>query len=194
MVQGYYTLPEAAQVLGMTPEELRHMAQKGQIRSFQDRGTWRFRMQDVQELARQRGSTSDPDLVLGEAHTPSKGASPRSPKRSDPSVFNFPLDAGDERVDVGEEMLVMDGPSGTPSGGSPSSGRKSGIKSDPKRPVRTPAPSGGSDSDVRLVNEVEMAGSDSDVKLVGSDVRVGPQTGGPRSPHTPRVTIQRKSG
>src|SRR5262245_60761654 len=106
MVQGYYTLPEAAQVLGMSPEELKQMAQKGQIRSFQDRGTWRFRMQDVQELARQRGASSDPDLVLGEAQPPSKSGSPRSPKKaSDPSVFNFKVEGGDENVDVGEEML-----------------------------------------------------------------------------------------
>src|SRR4051794_40720292 len=111
MVQGYYTLPEASQVLGMPPDELKQMAQKGQIRSFQDRGTWRFRIQDVQELARQRGSSSDPDLVLGEALAPARpGSSPRSPKKSgEPSVFDFPLE-GAERVDVGEEMLVMDNP------------------------------------------------------------------------------------
>ena len=59
MVQGYYTLQEAAQVLGMPPDELKQMAQKNQIRSFQDRGTWRFRVQDIQELARQRGAASD---------------------------------------------------------------------------------------------------------------------------------------
>src|SRR5207244_10131207 len=66
MVQGYWTLQEAAQVLGMPPEDLKQMAQRNQIRSFQDRGTWRFRVQDIQELARQRGVTSDPDLPLGE--------------------------------------------------------------------------------------------------------------------------------
>ncbi len=72
MVQGYFTLQEAAKHLNMSVDELKQMAQKGKIRSFQDRGTLRFRIQDIQELARQRGVSSDPDLVLGEASLPPK--------------------------------------------------------------------------------------------------------------------------
>src|SRR5437899_9528771 len=77
MVQGYYTLQEAAQALGLPPEELKLMAQRNQIRSFQDRGTWRFRVQDIQELARQRGAASDMELVLGDA--PARSPQPKSP-------------------------------------------------------------------------------------------------------------------
>src|SRR5437660_12669905 len=90
MVQGYYTLQEAAQALGMTPEDLKQMAQRNQIRSFQDRGTWRFRVQDIQELARQRGLSSDPELTLGESPPrtppPKSGAKlgPRSPAPTSP--------------------------------------------------------------------------------------------------------------
>ena len=54
MVQGYYTLEESAQILGISPDELKQRARKGEIRSFQDRGTWRFRIQDIQEMARRR--------------------------------------------------------------------------------------------------------------------------------------------
>src|SRR5439155_24923248 len=85
MVQGYYTLQEAAQVLGMSPEDLKQMAQRNQIRSFQDRGTWRFRVQDIQELARQRGLSSDPELTLGES--PPRTPPPKSsPPKSGPKV------------------------------------------------------------------------------------------------------------
>src|SRR3989449_9999196 len=109
MVQGYYTLQEAAQVLGMSPEDLKNMAQRNQIRSFQDRGTWRFRVQDIQELARQRGVTSDPDLPLGEQpartpqpKSPQPKSGPRSPSPKSPTpkasgsgeVFDFALDSG----------------------------------------------------------------------------------------------------
>src|SRR5687768_5851299 len=45
MVQGYYTLQEAADFLGMPQDELKQMAQKKDLRSFQDRGTLRFRIQ-----------------------------------------------------------------------------------------------------------------------------------------------------
>ena len=86
MVQGYYTLPEAAKLLGMSVDELKHMAQKGQIRSFQDRGTLRFRTQDVQELARMRGASTDPDVVLGDASLPppKSSATPPSATRMGP--------------------------------------------------------------------------------------------------------------
>ncbi len=80
MAQGYYTLTEAAQFLNMPVDELKQMAQKGQIRSFQDRGTLRFRIQDIQELARKRGISTDPELVLGDASLPApkSSATPRS--------------------------------------------------------------------------------------------------------------------
>src|SRR5262249_56055656 len=89
MVQGYYTLQEAAQVLAMPPEELKAMAQRNQIRSFQDRGTWRFRVQDIQELARQRGAASDPEVHLGEA-PPVRSPQPKSPAPKSPSPKSGP--------------------------------------------------------------------------------------------------------
>lgn len=81
MPQGYYTLEEAARLLMMSEDELKLMARRGQIRFFQDRGTLRFRIQDVQELARQRGLGSDPELPLGEASKsrPSDSPVPRRP-------------------------------------------------------------------------------------------------------------------
>ena len=97
MVQGYYTLQEAAQHLNLSLDELKMMAQKGKIRSFQDRGTWRFRVQDIQELARQRGAGSEPELPLTQASPPpASGAGPRTPasKSRDSEVFDFSLDAG----------------------------------------------------------------------------------------------------
>src|SRR6516165_11844437 len=67
MAQAYYTLDEAAKILALSSDALKQLARKGQIRSFQDRGTWRFRVQDIQELARQRGLGSEPELALGDA-------------------------------------------------------------------------------------------------------------------------------
>src|SRR5437763_13943634 len=97
MVQGYYTLQEAAKFLNMAVDDLKQMAQKGKIRSFQDRGTLRFRIQDVQELARQRGVSSDPDLVLGDASLPKKkGDSPRSPKPGPKSPPKTPSGGSDD--------------------------------------------------------------------------------------------------
>ncbi len=171
MVQGYYTLEEAAQILGMGSEALKEKAQRNEIRSFQDRGTWRFRIQDIQELARQRGQGSDPDLALGE--------SPRTPQPKS-GVKGPPTPAPKSpRPDMPRAEMPR-----------PEMG---GPKSDPKK-VKP-----GSDSDVKLVAEgdagfaigdagAKAAGSDSDVKLVDSDVKMVPE-----QPRTP-PSGQRKSG
>jgi len=86
MVQGYYKLEEAAQVLALSPDALKRMAQKNEIRSFQDRGTWRFRIQDVQELARQRGLSSDPEAPVAAPAGGPRSSGPRSsgPRSSGP--------------------------------------------------------------------------------------------------------------
>jgi hypothetical protein len=160
MAQAYYTLDEAARMLVMNADELKQMARKGQIRSFQDRGTWRFRVQDIQELARQRGMGSDPELVPGDVPAPRPADSPahRTPSRSrDAEVFDFSLDLDADHVGVGHENL----------GGPPGSGKRSDSK---RGGPRSPAPKAGSDSDVRLVPEhggpLPATGSESDVRLV----------------------------
>ena len=51
----FYTLEEAARVLGMDPEELKAKAQHREVRAFMDSGSWRFRVADIDELARRRG-------------------------------------------------------------------------------------------------------------------------------------------
>src|SRR5262249_15827095 len=103
MVQGYYTLQEAAEVLGMGLDDLKGLAQKNQIRSFQDRGPPRFRIQDIQELQRQRIGNSDPEMVLGDAVSPKplvapapKSGNVKTPRPKSGAkgadVFDFQLD------------------------------------------------------------------------------------------------------
>lgn len=174
MVQGYYTLQEAAKFLNMPLDELKQLAQKGKIRSFQDRGTLRFRTQDIQELARTRGGSSDDhELALGDASLPPakpsssaarrSPASPKTPAKQEgvPDVFDFDVDA--DKVDVGADLPV------------PGSGARSkpGSKG---RKAPTPVP--GSDSDVRLVadgSDVTFSvPKDSDIKIPDSDVKISP--------------------
>ena len=76
----FYTLEEAARVLGMGPEDLKLKAQHREVRAFMDSGSWQFRVADIDELARRRGLGSDPELSLsdleldvhqgGQAHYP----------------------------------------------------------------------------------------------------------------------------
>jgi hypothetical protein len=201
MAQGYYTLPEAAKVLAMSVDELKAMAQKGQIRSFQDRGTLRFRIQDVQELARTRGAASDGDLALGDASlpaaksgsTPKSGAkkaapasSPKSPAKQTkaPEVFQFDIDEEeDDSVDLGADLLSGKGSS----------------KGKPGSKVKKPVTPTGSDSDVRLVpdgNDISFSVPKKSTKTPDSDVKVPSDPMKPRSgssPTTPASSGKRKS-
>jgi hypothetical protein len=216
MVQGYYTLEESASILGMSADELKQLARKGELRSFQDRGTWRFRIQDIQELARSRGQGSEPELVLGETPKPKptdspaprspapRSPAPRSPtpqKKSD-DVFGFSLDT-DEQRDSGIN-LAADAERQVDARGSKGSKRPGSSK-------RSPKP--GSDSDVRLVADgsdvtFSVPPADSDVKVVDdssgpkSGPRGGPVSPPPRSPRPaklqppagPKPTEQSDSG
>jgi excisionase family DNA binding protein len=139
MVQ-YYSLEESARMLGVSLEELKKMAQRNEIRSFSDRGTMRFRAQEIEELARRRGRGSDPELQI--VDPPSSGRGKKAPTEE---VFDFQL-SPDDQVEIGQEL-----PAKSASG--------SGKKSDKNRPTsKSPPPKPGSDSDVRLVAE----GSDLD--------------------------------
>jgi excisionase family DNA binding protein len=102
MVQGYYTLEEAAQILGMNTDKLSQMAQRREIRAFADRGTWRFRTQDVEELGRQMGIGSDPELQMGERSSKSSGKLPQVKAKKttgaggDADLFEFELSGSEE--------------------------------------------------------------------------------------------------
>ena len=167
MVQGYYTLEEASRILGMNAELLSQMAQKREVRAFADRGTWRFRTQDIEELARQRGMGSSPDLQLGDALRSKPHDSPVR-KTAEQDVFNFSLGSEDQ-VEIGQEILA------DPPGGSKKTGGRSSKRS---LGPRTPSPKPGSDSDVRLVAE----GSDISFRF-GSDSMI---KGGESPPPTPK--------
>src|SRR3954471_5730636 len=131
----YYTLDEAAKILGTTGDELKQMAKKGELRPFQDRGTLRFRSQEIDEMARRRGRGSEPDLQLGEA--PRVGDTPPSKKRSkvDGGVFDFSLTPEDSgQVEIGQEIRRGGSSSGGPKSKGPASSKRLGPISPAPKP------------------------------------------------------------
>lgn len=65
MVQSYYTLQQAAEVLGKTTDELNQMVRRNEIRAFADGGSWKFRTQDIDELKRTQELLSEVDILAG---------------------------------------------------------------------------------------------------------------------------------
>jgi len=63
MGKRYLTIEEAAAHLGITPEEMMELRNRGKILRILDRGTWKFDVDDVTELARTRASQATPSSV-----------------------------------------------------------------------------------------------------------------------------------
>jgi len=182
MPQDFYNLDEAAKRLGLSRDKLTEMANKRELRAFMDRGTMRFRRNEVEELARRRGMGSDVELQLGDSSVEQQPAA-RTGKPDDV----FPFSISEEGQGDATEIF-----SATPAKGSPGSDsdvrlvpQGSDVELTMEKPSSKPPSSGRlnkgklpADSGSRLVPD-----SDSDVKLVddeGSGIGLGsePRSGG----------------
>ncbi|MFO0952178.1 MAG: helix-turn-helix domain-containing protein [Isosphaeraceae bacterium] len=184
----FYTLEEAARVLGMSPEELKAKAQHREVRAFLDGGSWRFRVADVDELARRRGLGSDAELQLSELEIPT------GEDKDDLDLSEFALgaarDAGAPTMEVSrpdsgsnpvasgtgsDHDILLDDLTLPPNPVTGSSSVIIGMDSSGKLPsdsdVRlVPDNPRASDSDVRLASPHDFkAPSDSDVTLIADD-------------------------
>lgn len=168
----FYTLEEAARVLGMSAEELKGKAQAREVRAFLDGGSWRFRVVDIDELARRRGLGSDAELHLSDLEGPS-GTGSDEIEDLDLSEFQLGVakpDLGGETMHFGkaaaaqegssEHDILLDDLSLPPNPVTGSSSVIIGVSSSGKHP---------SDSDVRLVPDNVKGASDSDVRLASAD-------------------------
>src|SRR5215471_9034768 len=103
----FYTLEEAARVLGMSSEELKNKAQSREVRAFLDGGSWRFRVVDVDELARRRGMGSDAELRLSDLELPV--APHDEPEEIDLSEFQLGVAAPDLGAPTSMELTPPSG-------------------------------------------------------------------------------------
>src|SRR5215472_7088522 len=171
----FYTLEEAARVLGMGAEELKGKAQAREVRAFLDGGSWRFRVVDIDELARRRGLGSDAELRLSDLEVPAASGSDEV-EELDLSEFQLGVakpDLGSETMHHGkaapaaegssEHDILLDDLSLPPNPVTGSSSVIIGVSSSGKHP---------SDSDVRLVPDNVKGASDSDVRLATPDTGI----------------------
>jgi excisionase family DNA binding protein len=186
MVQ-YYTLEEAAQLLQIPADQLKEMVKRNEIRAFQDRGTLRFRRQEVDELVRSRGLGSDPVLQLGDSAKPAGGPPSSGTRRKSKAVTDESTSklAADDKVSLGEHPPAGAKKSGQSSGsGSGGVGKRKTVS--PKSPApRSPYPKGASDSDVRLVSDP----GDLDFHLAGDEAAPAKS----KAPEPPKSAPRKKS-
>ena len=177
----FYTLEEAARVLGISADELKLKAQHREVRAFLDGGSWRFRKHDVDELARSRGMGSDPDLSLSDMDLDVPMGSDSGSGSGDIDLAEFQLGvakpgsgSGSGENKLTDDDILLDDMK-LPPGESSSSSTIIGMKPAGKRP---------SDSDVRLVPDKPAGKGASD-----SDVRLAPAKGRGKFPSDSDVTI-----
>lgn len=166
MSKKYLSLDEAAAYLHMAKDELNRKRERGEIRGFADRGTWKFKVDDVEAFARTLQADSNPDVPL----MPESGPAESSVVAGAPDELRLPSDIDEGEDEISEQPTVIR--RGTPA--------SSDVQDSGEESVFAPEDSGDalvddesdSDSDVRLVGgpDIDMApDSDSDVKLVGVD-------------------------
>lgn len=163
----YLTLEAAAAQLGIRPEELIRLREKGEVRGFADRGTWKFRSEDIDELARRREPDSSPEVPLIPDDDDDGSSQPMIITKgrvlgSDSDVRLVPDDKKRAKLSGSSaELMVM------------------GSDSDSDvRLAEDPRELQSSDSDVQLVgpkgkgtdsdSDVMLSDSDSDVRLAGA--------------------------
>ena len=186
MASKYLNIEEAVELLGIPQHEITRLRESGELRGFADRGTWKFRTEDIEEFARSRQADSSEDGGLGGDDLPLAD--------DDAQGTTSLLDDDDEvsadqptllqaEIDDDEPLLSIDDSSDSDVRLVLDDGLEPFDVSESDSDVRLvldDAPGlAESDSEVRLVadppavadlEEVdEMAGSDSDVKLVAAE-------------------------
>ena len=60
----YLSLDEASAELGLSADQIVKLREDGRLRGFADRGTWKFKADDIAEYARSRQADSAPDVPI----------------------------------------------------------------------------------------------------------------------------------
>ena len=163
----YLSLEEAAALLKLRNDELIRFREKGDIRGFADRGSWKFKADDVEEFRRRRQPDSDPDMPIMDDDDLGERL------MSDPElqISSSSENALDEDDELGRQATIIRKGRESTSDSDVRLVLDDGLKdrltgSSGELPV---IDMGNSDSDVRLVSDSGAKlrpDSDSDVKLV----------------------------
>ena len=155
MAKKYLSLEEAASLLDMTTEQLMKVREQGDIRGFADRGSWKFREQDIDEFQRSRQADSSPDfpIITGDSS---------SSVLEEPEATDLSKSDSDVRLFFDGSLFDDKGAIGLAASGSD---------------VRLSGDSGPNLEETESEDELDLSGwgsdaklsdSDSDVKLVGT--------------------------
>jgi excisionase family DNA binding protein len=164
MAKKYLTLEEAAQRLGLSTDQLMRLRENGDIRGFADRGSWKFKEEEIEEFARRSEIDSSPDVQMspGEDTVESSDAESLELEDADSDVQ---LDFDDAFFDDDDEEEEELAPTVADQG---SDGASVEATSEGEPDLELSA----SDSDVRLAFDDSLFDSDTDLSVADSDVQL----------------------
>ena len=186
MAKKYLSLEEAASLLGLSVEQVKKAREQNELRGFSDRGSWKFREQDIEEYRRTHEADSSPDMPILSAGF-DDGSIKLGASDSDVRLMADDLSFDDDDIKglVGTGSDVrLSGDSGPKLESGKGAASRDARLSDSDSDVRlaegddfsatleTSLSALDSDSDVKLFGAADLLGSDSDsdVKLaVGPD-------------------------
>ena len=146
MASKFVTLAEAAQQLGIPPEQVNELRQQGGLNGYRDGSSWKFKHEDVQRVAESRSAAAEgdelPEIFLGDSGE--VGAAMDLP--IDPDDIQ---DSADDVVLLSEFELGESGPSASAT-----------VIGKPGQPFSS------LDSDVKLVSS-DGGGSDASQTMIG---------------------------
>lgn len=193
MAKKYLSLEEAAAQLGMSVDDLKQLREAGEIRGFSDRGTWKFRPEDITELFRRRQADSSPSVPI--LDDDDLGAVIDSDDEGSSVLLGGESSVvlSDEEDDVGQQATIVRKQGDILGGNTSDSDVRlvldDSLTTDSDPDVIVPKEKE-SDSDVRLADDsAKPQDSDSDVKFVGdasdSDVKLMEEPSGGTIAMTP---------
>ena len=160
----YLSLEEAAVQLAIKPDELIRLREKGEVRGFADRGTWKFKADDIAEYRRRLQPDSDPDLAIMDDSDDSKPVGSQKPSTGSADGMSSDSDVRLVLSDEPKKKKLAGSSAEVPAVDLLKSDSDVRLVEPPKRPKID------SDSDVKIVKPkaAKKTDSDSDVKMVDS--------------------------
>ena len=164
MPQSFYGFEEARRKLGISADELTALRQDGTLKAFRDGASFKFRKEDVDALARERGLGSDPEIPLTDIDA-------QGPPPSGELDADLILMAEEE---FGEELMTAADEDGTIIGGKKKKqARDPGASGVMALTGEDPSDSGVPDHDATIIGRRPTGGpGDSDVQLIPAAVGV----------------------
>lgn len=162
MAQKFYNVEKAAELLGVTPDEINQMRERQELHGYRDGADWKFKAEEVEQLAQQAAPPTDEqsdvllsEVELGQSDIGSSGTVIGPP----PMEEGEPKESGVDSAVTGFENLDM---------------ALEDSQADMALEPSTPADSAPADSTVELSGE---ALEDDDLVLGGSDAKSGSGSG-----------------